>query len=118
MKQIFLEPPNSQDILLLVDCLIHGHVCQHPPGHGAQLETHPREAHSYQDILLVPHPVNDGVLVRGEGVDAGLLHGHLRLHVREVLPYELLQKLLEMFSGDSIPCIWVSLSPVMKTDLG
>ena len=92
-------------------------VCKHSSCHRAQFEAHPREANSKNDILSFWQAVNNRVLVGGEGVDAGLLNGHLWVDPRTVGPEKTLQRSLQLLSGNTISLVWVYLGALMKADL-
>ena len=92
-------------------------ICKHSPGDGAQLEAHPREANSEHNILSVRQAVDDGVLVGGHGVDAGLLDGHIWVDPRTVRSKKPLQGSLQILSGNPISLVRVNLRALMKADL-
>ena len=92
---IFWKPSETEHLGLLSGELFGGEVSKHRASDRAELEPGPGEPDPDDDVCP-GHCIDDGVLVRGHGVHAGLLHGHAGLHAREFLSNKLLKEFLQI----------------------
>ena len=111
------KPSETQNLHVLLCLDSHGHVSDHIPSDGAQLEACTGEAHCDDDILGLGNEVNDGVLIWQHGVHAGLLHGYDRLHSREMFADEVCQGLLHGLRVSLVSVIRVTGWTIVQTNL-